>query len=61
MRVVQFQVDMEDYSIIILMEDGRMFCSHGGLNAPRWTPISLPEHPMGMPVNPMGPPPEDRR
>ncbi|HET6886623.1 MAG TPA: hypothetical protein VFH87_01745 [Candidatus Udaeobacter sp.] len=61
MRVIQFQVDVEDYTIFILMEDGRIFYGKGGLVKPGWEAIELPEHPMGMPCNPLGPPPEDKR
>ena len=64
MRVVQFAVDMEDWTIFILMEDGRMFIRRKAFHQEHsggWEAIELPEHPMGMPKNPLGPPPEDRR
>lgn len=67
MRIVQFEVDMEDYTIFILMEDGRMFycrrvlyLEQEGVANPRWSAIELPEHPMGMPKEPLGRPLEER-
>jgi hypothetical protein len=58
MKIVQFQVlpGEKNDSLVILMEDGRMF----QLGATGWLSLPLPEHPMGLPKNPLGPPPEDK-